>query len=393
LPPINASALGRTPSAYSWLDQNGRRHLSYFQSQTAHHLGGYLEDELWSQLVLQVGSTEKCINYVVIALGSLHETFEHNTHRTAKPTPPYPAEDSHIHYARAISHLQEHITSRGWAQLEVTLIACILCTGYEWLRGDIHAAATHLKAGVSILHQWQTGAHHSNSPSFYSPAGHLIRHKLAPFYTRLTLLSGTVLEPTIPWHSPTPTSASTGPFTKLQHARDSLFNLAGEMCLVPSTKLLLSTRSPSSRRRHVHFENLFAQWEENFDLLLTKHPTRSPSERASSIILRLLHISLTVMLRNSYSNSTTGSAAADTVSFERIVTIAGGLFETYISRFTLEFGFVAPMYYVVRNCRRREVRDRALEFVELYPVREGCWNSWGVLAGVAGRGREGWGDG
>ncbi|ETN42987.1 uncharacterized protein HMPREF1541_02145 [Cyphellophora europaea CBS 101466] len=362
----------RSPSVNPHIDSNEHSHLSYFQHQTAHHFGGYLEDQFWSRLVLQLGTSDNCVLYVTIALGSLHRKFEQGCRSPKQAEHGAVGNDTGYLYAKAVTLLQGHIAEQGWRKLEVTLVCCILCTGFEWLRGDPKSASVHLRAGLEILQQWQTQT--AGGPSYWSPAGHLIRNKLAPFYTRLALQAGTVPDWSLPWNTLQATNTTIEPFQSLHHARDSLCNLLGQVYLIPERRELLRMRTSKSLKEHKKYETLLSQWAEYFHAYTTRE-TLTGHVQASAIVLWLLYIAATVMLPNMYPDAEPGDTKDETDAFGRMVNVAERLFSIYTSRFSIDLGWVAPLYYVAANCRQPQIREKALRFLASHQSYEGSWSS------------------
>lgn len=349
--------------------------MTYFQSQTAAHFGGYLEDEFWSRLVLQLTASDDCVLYVTIALGSLHRSFDETCHGIVPPQRlQLDRSGASRVYAKAVACLKSHIDSQGWQKLEVTLLCCILCTGFEWLRGDTDAAFVHLTAGLTIFQQWRTKK--VGGPSFWSPEGHFIREKLAPFYTRLALQAGTIANVPIPWTSLCTTNTTVEPFQCLPHARDSLCNLLGEVFLVPETQHFLRTKSAKSAREYHQLQTMLGLWSVHFDEYVDQKHIKGPTP-GSVVILRLLHLAATLMLANIFNDTSPEDTEANNAAFERMVVIAEGLLATDMgmTRFTIDLGWIAPVYFVAINSRRATVRQKALNILSESPAQEGFWSS------------------
>lgn len=141
---------------------------------SAQQFAGYFEGEFWSKLVLQVSYREPCVRHIIIALGSLYESFQNDY--VGPATSLVDTKNWHKYavgqYTKAIRLLNAYILAQGWGGLEVTLLCCILFTGFEWLRGSYLAAQRHLRSGLSILRQWQAnGALVVGGTSFWSPSG------------------------------------------------------------------------------------------------------------------------------------------------------------------------------------------------------------------------------
>ncbi|KAL8375130.1 hypothetical protein RB599_001727 [Gaeumannomyces hyphopodioides] len=184
-----------TPGVLPGVPQAGRRSLSFFHERTVRELNGYFEDGFWKTVVMQIAHREESVRAMVVALGSLHESFN-------VPSPDLIADGSgglsrvralelraDREYTRAVSLLNTHLARSGWAGLEVTLTTALLCIYFEYLRGRYTGGYAHMRSSLVILSQWHEGSVPSMSrgTSPWSPSGHLIRAQLWPLFTTLAL--------------------------------------------------------------------------------------------------------------------------------------------------------------------------------------------------------------
>ncbi|KAL8303270.1 hypothetical protein RB597_005146 [Gaeumannomyces tritici] len=184
-----------TPGVLPGVPQAGRRSLSFFHERTVRELNGYFEDGFWKTVVMQIAQREEPVRAMVVALGSLHESFN-------VTSPNLIADDSgglsrvkalelraDREYTRAVSLLNTHLARSGWAGLEVTLTTALLCIYFEYLRGRYTGGYAHMRSSLVILSQWHEGSVPSMSrgTSPWSPSGHLIRAQLWPLFTTLAL--------------------------------------------------------------------------------------------------------------------------------------------------------------------------------------------------------------
>jgi hypothetical protein len=388
LPPLSSRAattrplaLAPAPSSIPSISEHEQRYFSYFKHQTARQFGGYFEDELWSQLVLQLAMSEAVIFQVTVALGQLHEKFDNALDENLRAIPTESDLDLESFgqpYNKAIQHLQAHLNLEGWKKLEVTLIACILCVGFDWLRGDASAASIHLRSGLGVLQEWyNNGFSLPDCPDLTSPAGQLIQAKIVPFYRRLVVQTASLYDFSLRWTGlPTIVHAEIDHFSNLQEARDSLMDLIGQMHLVPETRALLKERSRESKQEHQRFEELLLQWKDRFDVLVQSGSSDSANERLDHgfHILKLLHLLCIVMLRNIYTDRVPDGK--DTEAFQQALDIAEDLLHSSdLPRFTVDLGLVALIYYVAIHCSRPEIYQKALELLASRTLYEGYWNS------------------
>lgn len=360
------------------LSRDEQRQLSYFIQHTATQIGGYFEDALWGHFVVQIATSEHAIRYIACALGSLHEAIASRSQAT---------EDLPISmtlsYLKVVQHVKVHLVTRGWEKLEVTLIACLLCVGFEWLRRDIAAAAVHLRAGIGLLETWYSESLSSPSgtmpgaPPYKSSVGEFIRLKLAPFYSRLILQAGSWLDFSLHWRFMSPTTTAIQPFENLDQARDGLVNLIGQMHWPVETRDLLREKSARSKSEHQRFQSLLWQWLYHFDAYVARNKLTG-HKSLSALAIRMLYLVATIMLPNiNFDGIKDDDDFA--VVFKEIIIIAERILETQKPCFTIDLGLVAPIYYVGMYCRKSDIQQKAVSLLKENAMHEGHWNSADAL--------------
>ncbi|KAJ4320383.1 hypothetical protein N0V84_005877 [Fusarium piperis] len=374
-PPLSASAGSLVLSRDPLSSQQGYRALDYFRSKTAPELCGFFESDLWSILILQISRREACVRQMVIALSSLHESF-HTAHAELS----YPPSTLTLRqraigeYGVGIRLLNKHITTQGWANLEITLLCSILCVTFEWLRGDYDAAQTHLKSSLLVMSQWAEGKQPLvNGTSISSPGGYMIRTQLGPIWTSLVLQARTMVQD-LPCHMPLPEEESEEPFTSLQQARKALDILLAYV--VPesvSRKLARSLRYSKS----LDLERRLAEWLQKFEAFLsTQDVDEQESPRVT--IMKLWHHTAHMIFIASFSDDE-AYFDAFVEDFTNIVNQAGELLSsTATSQFSVDIGTVPLLYYVALKCRHPLVRRRAVTILTAAPRREAVWDSIGA---------------
>ncbi|KAI8721404.1 Zn(2)-C6 fungal-type domain-containing protein [Fusarium sp. LHS14.1] len=374
-PPLSASAGSLALSRDLLLSEQGCRALDYFRNKTAPELCGFFESDLWGTLILQISRREPCVRQMVVALSSLHESF-HTAHTESN----YPSSTLTLRqraigeYGVGIGLLNKHITTQGWANLEITLLCSILCVTFEWLRGDYSAAQTHLRSSLLVMSQWAEGKQPLiNGTSVSSPGGYMIRTQLGPLWTSLVLQARTMIQD-LPCHMPLPAEETSEPFTSLQQARKALDILLAYV--VPdsvSRKLERSLRYSKS----LNLERRLAEWLQNFDaFLLTQDVEEQESPRVT--IMKLWHHTAHMIFIASFSDDEIyfDSFVDD---FTNIVNKAGELLSsTATTQFSVDIGTVPLLYYVALKCRHPLVRRRAVSILTAAPRREAVWDSIGA---------------
>lgn len=135
-----------SPSAFCFSENDREtRCFQYFYERTAPALAGYSGSIFWSSFVLQVSQREEPIWHAIIALGSLHESFEKGRNVAGVNFLRRRQDAFTIHeYLTAIRALLELPSTTndktmsdtpdngfGNVSLDVCLISCILFTCFE----------------------------------------------------------------------------------------------------------------------------------------------------------------------------------------------------------------------------------------------------------------------
>lgn len=346
--------------------------------------------------MLQRGTQEKCVRLAMVALGASHEAFEEQ----GRPSKSFDGKLERIaklqvlsveSYARAISVLNSHIYANCWKGLDVSLLCCIMCVAFEWLRGNYRAAGMHLSSGLLILRHWSE-VRGTTGPivTFSSPAGHFIRAKLAPMFTRLTIQARTLdtnRPPPIPW-----SSAITAARIKRTEERSSVAARA-DLDVVFSEIYLRAENFVYSfpdifmkEAVREHSISRLEQWAQKYRahiFQLDAHHSALLTATIEQLSLSIWHTLATIMLRAGH---TADQSIYDGFLpwFEHILTLAelllGSLSKriessTYsLSKFQVDIELIPMLYFVGSKCRSPSIRRKALALLRIEHGREGLWD-------------------
>ncbi|KAF7626752.1 hypothetical protein AFLA_014138 [Aspergillus flavus NRRL3357] len=130
------------------------RALEFFFHKSSSQLSGFFEGSFWKVTVLQLSLVEPAIRQAIAAIGSLHE---HKGGCKLLPSfntaggDPHPAIQL---YTRALrSTIEKSAADTG--AIPVVVVASILFTAFEFLRGNASAAASHISNGINLLWAWR----------------------------------------------------------------------------------------------------------------------------------------------------------------------------------------------------------------------------------------------
>jgi hypothetical protein len=455
----SSEMLSSTLGGYSFDTKEGQ-YFQVFRTRTASELSGFFDSDFWTRSVLQESHWEASIRHAVVALGALYKTLE-----AASESPPGSPQHHHsaetapdhycfalIQYGKAIKRLRESLEKNEAASRRTVLISIVLFTCFQSFTGDHKAAIFQVQSGLRLLEELH--------PAVKTPAGGA-EDELVQMFTRLAIQAKSydmafhfpppyVIQLS-PKHNPTsPQSpslqsdaASTTSvdsqipehFTTTQEARSSLdslqerilrFNEALSSFYAGPNNLL-----PSSIQSHgVGYRTQLHQWGVAFERLLKnrRQPGITNTERAAIDVLKMTHITTTVLFLMGFSAAETDfdkflpkfrqlvdlakevvvdeelsiaearcgdskhcrhrraySGNGNHMQFPGISTHgskADGSYSHLKASFALDLGIVPPLFVVATKCRDRMLRREAIALLMSSPRREGMWDS--LLCGKVG---------
>lgn len=367
--------------------------FEYFRRYTSTKLPGLFESGFWDSLVLQASDQEPAVLHAVTALGAAHKNDEHI---------------SLIEYNKAIQHLRKSLNSSDRDTLRVCLITCLLFVCIELLRGGFKAGYAHLSNGLRILHdiQRRDGITANNEIILRSRA-HSVEDTLIEVFSRLNLQ--TALFGHVSAYLLFVGETDQGSriydippaFSSMREAKKHIDSLINESHLLAqqATQLLLEQQS---------FPETLYQNQNNLETALMKFSvTLKSSQKELSKIqswrsifgiptLFLYHSMAKIMAATAlrgvdemiFDNHLQdfefllkqSSSLCDamlhemTESFRRQVAIMPGH-----NTFTIDMGFIPPLYYTIAKCRQPNLRRMVLELLKRVPHREGAWDAPTVI--------------
>jgi len=157
----------------------GTHELDFYRFKAAAKLSGVLDSNFWTSLVLQLTDSEPTIQHAVTAISASLRELE-----LAPSNPPFgiiPA-NSKMHEAsfKAMRCLTTRMEADPYSYL-VPLVACILFTCLEFIRGSVRTAMVHMLSGFKIL---ETVQRFRPSQTEYD----YIKGYLIPIFARLNIL-------------------------------------------------------------------------------------------------------------------------------------------------------------------------------------------------------------
>jgi len=139
--PSNRISIIAGPSSDIHASTQSHRSFSFFVQRTSPQLAGFFGSDFWERIVLQTAYHEPAVRHAVVAVGSLHEMFEHQT-VMIDANKVFALKE----YNLAIKHLLIPLPPNKKRRIDICLITCILFICFE-----VH----HILHMVSMSCYWQ----------------------------------------------------------------------------------------------------------------------------------------------------------------------------------------------------------------------------------------------
>jgi hypothetical protein len=381
-----------------------RAYLDWFTGQTANRLPGVFGSGFWDTLVLQASATEPAVLHAVLALSCAHRSTSiagMPVQASLESSGPDKHEQFCLRqYSSAICGLKPHFMSNTKASLRVALIACVIFTCLEFVRGHYQTAKSHLRNGLQLLGQLKIvarGAQGTECPSL-SRNDQSVDGWLAEQFARLILqatLFGQKLDTSnvakIERGALQPVS-----FVSTSHARKCLDSLISEASALAERyslergASLQRLPSPEILEQQSRIQYSLAAWFTAYEA--SSSPSGITRDIASVMGFKILHsyylvarIMLSTCLRLD------GEMAYDyhTQDFRAIMLNSWQLGEIVFNdapgtRFAhdpsippivADMGWITPLYFTAIKCRVKEVRLEAIRFLSHGDCKEGIWDA------------------
>jgi hypothetical protein len=384
-------------------DASERAYLDWFSNQTANKLPGVFGAGFWDTLVLQAAATEPAVLHAVLALSCAHRSTSSAGVNKALSSPGGPDKHEQFclrQYSSAISGLKPHFMNSTKASIRVALIACIIFTCLEFVRGHYQTAKSHLQSGLKLLGQLgavSRGAQDTECPSL-SRADQSVDGWLAEQFARLHLqarLFGQKHEMPqvliVERSQVQPVS-----FVSTSHARKCLDRLIGEATSL--TERYHAERAGSSNslptpeilEQQSRIQYSLAAWFRAYEA--SSAPSGIKRDIESVMGFKILHsyylvarITLATCLRldgeMAYDSHTQDFRAIMLNSWqlgEIVFNDAPGTkfaHDPSVPPIVADMGWITPLYFTAIKCREREVRLEAIRFLSHGDCKEGIWDA------------------
>jgi len=389
--------------------------FDFFRTRTATKLPGIFSSDFWETLVFQLSLREPAVLHAVIALAATHRRAIALGH-TQRPALSRDLElnDSNERLAlqqfnKAVTHLR-HLEKRDRQSLRITLVSCMIFICIELLKGEVGASQAHFQSGLKLLREIQPNG--AEASAMVQPLPDSTDDHLAEAFIRLNIQSSIVGEgPDHNYTAGLSTRCGSEPqipliFDSLSSARRHLDHIFQEIHgLSAEAKQLTLERAGIPSQLTLQRERLqlsLKLWLRTFSSSIPRIDALQ-TERSDRIalgvpLLRLHHAMGSV-------NVATCLRYGDEMAFDSYTTDFSSILEQAIDlwnkisyllpvppllppsdhlSFTVDMGFIPPLYFTALKCRVPQFRRLAINFLASAPHREGIWDG-PVAAAIACR--------
>lgn len=410
-PPETCSTVLTSPLAHQLSARPGlanaseRAYLDWFTNQTTTRLPGVFGSGFWDTLVLQATATEPAVLHAVLALSCAHRSTSIAGISNASIEAGGPGPDKHEQfclrqYSSAIRGLMPHFESNTKSSIRVALIACIVFTCLEFVRGHYQSATNHFHNGLKLLGQLKAVSKEADgkeSPSL-SKTDQSVDGWLAEQFARLHLQARLFGQ-----RQTTPqaliferSQVQPVSFVSTSHARKCLDRLIGEASSLAEryhaerAESLQMLPSPEMLELQARIQYGLAAWFKAYEA--SSSPSGMKRDIEHLMGYKILHsyylvarVTLATCLRLD------GEMAYDhhTQDFRAIMLNSWQLGEIVfhdapgtkfahdpsVPPIVADMGWITPLYFTAIKCRVKEVRSEAIRFLSYGDCKEGIWDA------------------
>lgn len=373
-----------------------KTYMSWFQLKTITKIPGTYANGFWLTLLQQASRSEPAVFYAILTLSSAHRVETRSGELSTKSLMPDGQKRFMLHsYSKAINHLQPHLIQKAATSTRVVLIACIVFTCLEFLRGNFETAQNHLSNGLLVLQEnfgdmCDTTLHSRSIASTDCWIGEVFQR----LQVQVELFHGTHYQPLFVLLPDTHQAVATK-FHSVKDAWTELDRIFYKIIVIKNNHSAKQLRSTSlldngacntalvPYRQHIQscLDTWYTAYESFRPILNLQDP-----DLFINAILRSYYTLAAILCSASLSNELAYDAL--TPQFLRILSNAVHLWKSRPphsvgkgSRFdmahsTVDFGWIPPLYYTAIKCRIRSVRLHALQLLQSTIHREGIWDCW-----------------
>ncbi|KAF2825744.1 hypothetical protein CC86DRAFT_34424 [Ophiobolus disseminans] len=391
----------RLQSAISMLSGfgSGIRYLEFYHHCARPVLSSSFDREFWSRITLQMAYSEPAVRHALIALGYLHSTETGRMKDArAKSASLYESKTLLYHYNKSVRSLVDRIDEASYKP-EIALVTCLLFVCMEYLRGNYHAAFTHLTGGFKIL-SGRTADIRQDSP-FSSPSStseapitgsnlyqsNLIDEELRPIFVRAmasAMMYGVNVDSTFGIPEPSLEVLRSLRLASIREAQLSAHELRNQSILMVrdlSRKILREEAIlPEDLTNQAYMIQCQRAWHEALDNFTRTRQLSDADQVAVSELMTHYHaVHIWTACAADISQMPFDKHLEGFQSILRHAELALNSADLNITqsaaRFTFEISLIPAVYFVGTRCRCPTTRRKAVALLARNPPREGMWDA------------------
>lgn len=360
-----------------------KRYFQFFRHKTVASTNSIMESRFWDRILLQICHIEPAVKHAVLALSSLHQLSEaRNDSDLALRHQRYADQN----YQRALNAAQSLLHSSTPEDIDRVLIACLIFTCYENIRGNYLASQMHTSSGRAIM------AQHRDRLRRLSRRNDL--NEIQALFARLDIAAMAFSISNARYPYDLESFFATNPdlipdaFDTVEEARTPLIDhvrwcmVRGQELFQEKLKLDASTEPFLESDRQKALSHLH-RWSARFEEIAPKDPHASPILTRT---LRAWHLLASIETGANWHGSELRFDAF-VEQYDRLVTNAEEIVSLLAHKpdqgtFGFDLGLTICLFGTVQRCRDPYIRRRALKAMKAGPKQEGVWGLPGAARSV-----------
>ncbi|KAH7309776.1 hypothetical protein B0I35DRAFT_358733 [Stachybotrys elegans] len=349
-----------------------RHAYDYYRTKTAPILGGVIDSDFWTSIVLKTSVREPVVRHALLAVSSLHEHLDIKLREGRDEDRAFAFGE----YGKAIGALRQWDARAS--PTAIPLIVCVLFICIEYFLEQETSAQLHISQGRQLLNMLQDSQ---------APEVALAKQHLVPLYTRLSLASFLYSNqpPPIPDHLKSGVAVP-AEFESVEQARNFLYQIVDD-ALRFTMKGKPAVYSPETTQWEMQMLqetqqrllSQFSRWNIAFTMLSASMPANKPSHPG---IQHLLHIyyNASIIWISTALQPLQLAYDAHIGAFANIISHASAIINTHTfalsGYFSFETEIIGPIYWTAIKCRHPLLRRAALRLLlndKIKERREGLW--------------------
>lgn len=380
---------------------------------TTKKFAGLFQSDFWETLVFQASAQEPAVRHAVVALSSAHR-YDNKTEPWTIPAA-YGFDTERftlVQYNKAIQHLNTRMGQNEKNDVRVALITCMIFVTLEYLRGHYNRGSAHLRHGIQLLTHFAEDKS-SMTPKVYKPAEDFAHDALIDSYARLSIQSamfGHVPANLCAVVRDPKTNALPYSFNSVMEARQSLDDLINRIhCLKRHSYVARESGGSEEDMKDMIVTQKdiiddLSIWHKAFENSIPRFTNKDGRADKFGHLLLVVYYEMAVIMGETSLSNDEMIFDRFTDRFLRILTAFVDMWNFFATLdirirdlrkvmddpsgvctgngFTVESGFIPPIYYTTLKCRDPRIRRQSIVVLRSVPHREGVWNG-PLLADVA----------